>query len=75
MAIVKSLTIYEYTVKYFGKQNSKLFMRSLDVDSLFTNFQLEETIGICNNTLFKNAEGVKSLSKLELRELLCLATK
>ena len=69
------MTIYEYTVKYFGKQNSKLFMRSLDVDSLFTNFPLEETIGICNNRLFENAQGVKSLSKLELRELLCLATK
>ena len=50
-------------------------MGSLDVDSLFTNIPLEETIDICTNTLFENLEKVKSLSKMEFKELLFLATK
>ena len=50
-------------------------MGSLDVDSLFTNIQLEETIDICTNTLFENTEKVEGLSKIECKELLFLATK
>ena len=50
-------------------------MGSLDVDSLFTNILLEETIDICTNTLFENTEKVEGLSKIEFKELLTLATK
>ena len=50
-------------------------MGSLDVDSLFTNIPLEETIDICTNTLFENTEKVEGLSKIEFKELLSLATK
>ena len=50
-------------------------MGSLDVDSLFTNIPLEETIGICTNTLFENMEKVEGLSKIEFKELLSLAAK
>ena len=50
-------------------------MESLDVDSLFTNIPLEETIDICTNTLFENMEKVEGLSKIEFKELLSLATK
>ena len=50
-------------------------MGSLDVDSLFTNIPLEETIDICTNTLFENVEKVEALSKIEFKELLSLATK
>ena len=32
--------------------NNLIFMGSLDVDSLFTNIPLEETIEICTNELF-----------------------
>ena len=39
---------------------------SLDVDSLFTNIPLEETIEICTNELFKVFETVEGLSKTEL---------
>ena len=42
-------------------------MESLDVDSLFTNIPLEETIDICTYTLFENMEKVEGLSKIELR--------
>ena len=58
--ILKSLTSNEYTVKdWFAfaeeivEQDSEYFMRSLDVDSLFINIPLEETVVICTNTLLK----------------------
>ena len=50
-------------------------MGSLDVDSLFTNMHLEETIEICVNELFKESETVEGSSKTEFKELLSLATK
>ena len=50
-------------------------MGSLDVDSLFTNIPLEETIEICTNELFKKSETVEGFSKSEFKELLPLATK
>ena len=46
-------------------------MGSTDVDPLFTNIPLEETIDICANTLFGNT----GLSKIEFKKLLYLATK
>ena len=79
--ILKSLTSNEYTVKdsfAFAEEivehDSEFFMGSLDVDSLFTNISLEETIDICNNTLFKDTEKA-GLSKIEFKKLLSLATK
>ena len=57
--ILKPLTTNEFTVKdsfYFAEeivdQQHDIFMGSLDVDSLFTNITLEETIEICTNQLF-----------------------
>ena len=62
------LTSNVYTVKdsfAFAKeiilQDSEFFMGSLDVDSLFINIPLEETIDICSNTLFENTEIVEAL--------------
>ena len=80
--ILKSLTSNEYMVKdSFGfaeeivEQDSEFFMGSLDIDSLFTNIPLEETIYICTNILFENMEKVEGLSKTEFKELLSLATR
>ena len=80
--ILKSLTSNEHTVKdsfafaeEIVEQDSECFMGSLDVDSLFTNIPLEETIDICTNTLFENMEKVEGLSKIEFKEVLSLATK
>ena len=54
--ILRSLTNNEFTVKdslHFPEeiinQKPDFFMGSLDVDSLFTNITLEETIKICTN--------------------------
>ena len=69
----KPSTTNEFTVKdYFHfaeeivDQQHDLFMGSLDVDYLFTNTPLEETIEICTNELFKESETVEGLSKTEL---------
>ena len=40
--------------KIIWEQDAGLFMASSDVDSLFTNVPLEETINICVNELFKS---------------------
>ena len=50
-------------------------MGSLDIDSLFTNIPLDETIDICINQLFENTDTVEGIKKSELKQLLCLATK
>ena len=68
--ILEPLTTNKYTVKDSFKfsteiveQDSKNFMGSLDIDSLFTNIPLEETIEICTNNLFKNEDIVHGLKK------------
>ena len=48
--------------------NSDLYMASLDVDSLFTNVPLDETIGICTQGLFENESNVYDLNKKEITE-------
>ena len=51
-------------------------MASLDVDALFTNIPLDETIDICVKKLFKTLGTlVKGISKNDFRDLLNLATK
>ena len=58
------------------KQDVNLFMTSFDVDSLFTNIPLNETIEICVGKLFpRDNMKVSGLGKKEFRSLLELATK
>ena len=57
------------------EQNSDLYMASLDVDSLFTNVPLYETIGICTQDLFESDSTVYSLNKKEITEMLSLTYK
>ena len=80
--ILNPLTKNEYTVKdsfqfaeEICEQDPTLTMSSLDVDSLFTNIPIDETIDICINQLFENTDTVKGFKKSELKLLLCLATK
>ena len=80
--ILKPLSTNEFTVKnsfHFAEeivdQQYDVFMGSLDVDSLFTSIPLEETIEFYTNELFKESETVESLSKIEFKALLSLATK
>ena len=52
-----------------------LFMASLDVDSLFTNVPLDETINICVYELFKSNTSIHGLNKKQITEMLSLTTK
>ena len=79
--ILSPLTHNEYTVKdSFSFSNEvpgfddNFFMASLDVESLFTNIPLSETIDICIDSLFENTDQIKGLTKPDLKELLTLAT-
>ena len=72
----------EYTLKdsfEFAKdiinQNLGCFMASLDVDSLFTNVPLDETIKICIDEFFKSEMTGCRLNKKEMFEMLSLTLK
>ena len=80
--ILSCLTINEFIVKdsfLFAKeiveQDSNFYMGSLDVDSLFTNIPLEETINICTELICDQNDSIEGLNKSEFKELLSLATK
>ena len=69
-----SVTYNEFTVKdYFAAaeeivhQDSKLFMYSLDFDSLFTYIPLEEIINIGTNLLYNNEDVIEDRINLSLR--------
>ena len=81
--VLSEITQNELTVKdsftfanEILSQNSDLYMASLDVEALFTNIPLDETIDICLKKLFKTPDtSVKGISKNDFRDLLNLATK
>ena len=80
--LLRHLTSNEFTLKdsfEFAKiiceQDAGLFKASLDVDSLFTNVPLEETINICVNELFKSNSNIHGLNKKQITEMLSLTTK
>ena len=50
-------------------------MASLDVDSLFTNIPLDETIDICLDNLYNDNENSPNIPKHDFRNLLNIATK
>ena len=50
-------------------------MASLDVDSLFTNIPLDETIDICVDNLYNDNENPPNIPKHDFRNLLNIATK
>ena len=80
--ILKPLTTNNYMLRdtfevsrdIFNK-NPNLFMASLDVDSLFTNIHLDETINIIIEKLFSENETVHNLNKDQFKSLLTLATE
>ena len=80
--MLKPFTSNNYTVKDsfdftkdITQQNCKLFIASLDLDSLFTNVSLDETVEICVNELFKSSQTISGLNKQQALEMLSLTTK
>ena len=79
--LLTPLTSNDYTIKdsfSFAEEVSSFdcahYMTSFDIESLFTNIPLEETINICVNKLFENNTKVNNLTKESFRSLLELAT-
>ena len=73
------ITFNEFTMKgsfAFAEeavhQDGNLFTGSLDVDSLFTNIPLKETINMCANLVYKNIEGI---NKADFGNLFSLANQ
>ena len=50
-------------------------MASFDIQSLFTNIPLDETINICVDRAFQNKKKVKGLLKRHFKQLLTLVVK
>ena len=80
--ILQDFTVNEYTVndsfsfcKEIKNQDSSLFMTSFDIQSLFTDIPLDETINICVDRAFQNKRKVKGLLKRHFKQLLTLAVK
>ena len=77
---LKPLTTNEYTIKdsfIFAEElqsfDSKLVMVSFDIESLFTNIPLQETINHCVENLFKDRTHLDNLLKDSFRKLLTQA--
>ena len=77
MPILSSLVFNEYTFKdYFAiaeeitKADCNYAMASLDVESLFTNIPLEETIENCVNDLLFNKSKIHNMTKQDVYDLL-----
>ena len=79
--ILSPLTTNEFTVKNsldFAEEvvnyDHKFYMASLNVNSLFTNMSLEETINNSVNDLFSDKFYSSKLTKKDLYDILKLAT-
>ena len=57
------------------KQDSFLYMASFDIQSLFTNIPLDETIDICVNRVFQHKKKIKGMLKRHFKQLLTLTVK
>ena len=74
---ISPLAINEYTVKdsYLFAKDCNYVMASLDVESLFINIPLEETIENCINNLFFDESKINNLTKHDVFDLLSRAAK
>ena len=69
MSIVSKRNVSEKRI------NIEVFMTSFDVNSLFTNVPLDETIDIIVNKAFNNSALYNGFSTSQFRKLLCLSLK
>ena len=75
-------TANEYTLvdsfhfaEEISQQDPNLHIAGLDVDSLFTNIPLDETIDICIDNLYNCNENRPNIAKHDFRNLLNIDTK
>ena len=79
---VNPYTSNEFTVRdtfhfvsLLDRKDHRLIMGSLDVESLFTNIPLDETIDLLTEKVFQNKVKVKGISKRDFKRLLAISTK
>ena len=82
MLVLSPLGINEYTFQdsftfseEITKTDCNYVMASLDVESLFTNIPLEETIENCVNDLFFDKSKIDNLTKQDVYDLLSATAK
>ena len=82
LSFIQPFTTNEYTVRdtfhfvsMLDGKDHRLIMASLDVESLFTNIPLDETIDIVTKQVFAEKTRVNGLSKTDFRRLLVVSTK
>ena len=82
LPFIEPLTTNEYTVRdtfhfvsMLDTKNHRLIMASLDVDSLFTNIPLRETIELVTAKVYGNKRKVNGILKSDFKRLLTLSTK
>ena len=80
VSILEPITTNKFTIKNSFEfdievieQDSGLFMASFDVESLFTNIPLEETINISCDSLFGNEAEINNFSRNDFDKLLRIA--
>ena len=82
LTFIQPYTTNEYTVKdsfhfvsMIDSKDHRLVMASLDVDSLFTNIPLQETIDIVTEKVYANKRKVNGITKSDFKKLLQLSTE
>ena len=82
LSFIQPFTSNEYTVKdtfhfvsMLDGKDHRLIMASLDVESLFTNIPLSETIDIVTKKVFGRKRKVKGISRSDFRRLLEMSTE
>ena len=82
--ILSEFTVNEYTLKnsyeFFDSMSSlhlpnSFFMASFDIQSLFTNVPLDETINICIKHLFNDSSNFLGMTKNIFKNLMSLCVK
>ena len=82
--ILNPLTTNEFTVQNSYsfveellefKNTNNLYMMSFDIENLFTNIPLDETISIALDGLFKDNDTVQGMNKIEFKKFLELSVK
>lgn len=77
--ILSPLTVNDFTIKNSYefvndvrqlKANDNMYMASFDVENLFTNIPVKETIDICTSSLFQNATSIAGIAKDCFRSML-----
>ena len=76
LPILEPITKNSFVIKDLKTKNEHHVMASFDVESLFTNIPLDETIDICLSKLYPRRNmKIKGMTKSEFKNLLEIATK